>query len=160
MNDEMRELKKKYKAMVQMPEKTPDELESYLNHIAKVRRIDKATLDAGSQGICCAAYVHSLILEGRSANELEWAAYELENNRENEKYYNDMLTELPGETIIVVFEKKTGWITSNCQLLLLELLVERGVSKFDYDHETSNLNCYLTYLDGYFRRCRNKCETI
>lgn len=151
----MRELKKKYKAIVKTPEKTPDELESYLKHIAKVRRIDKETLDASSQGICCTTYVNSLILEGCSTNDLEWAAYELENNRENEKYYNDILMELPGETIIVVFEKKTGWITSNCQLLLLELFVERGVSKFDYDNETGNFNCYLIYMDGYLRRCMN-----
>lgn len=51
--------------------------------------------------------------------------------------------------IFVIFEKLTGYITSNCNQLLLFLIIKRGIEKYDYDNNTPVMIHYLMLLNEF-----------
>ena len=51
-------------------------------------------------------------------------------------------------------KKKTGYYTSNSQLLFLEMELKHGVSVTDYVNESNWLFNYLEHYDGYLHQKR------
>lgn len=99
--------------------------------------------------------VHGILNQKNlTANELNFIVYKvLKNNRSNSYYQSHVriVDHCEDATIYVVFEKRTGSIYSNNNKLFLELSIERGVSQYDFDNDTSLLKGYLFYVDSYFK---------
>ena len=156
MNNSMNDLKNTYRTMIK-PRKTLDEIVNYLQSNVDIKPMELQSLYASPLGVCCTAYEHNLQMQGYPTENLKWVAYEVLNTKNNKDYYKSSNF----ESLYVVFEKTTGWIYSNSQLLFLELTVERGISQYDYEHETNDLKCLFMYIEGYLRNCefvgRNIC---
>lgn len=85
---------------------------------------------------------------------MQFVAYRLEHEEQNKLYLFDYFESMLEGFPVVVFEKTTGWLDSDCGLLKLELFVQRGISKCDYDNETSAFYLYLMHYDGYINACK------
>lgn len=81
--------------------------------------------------------------------EFEFVFLEIGQTPASERYDAPKESRRIGEPIVVLFEKKTGCMDSNSQLLLLELFVVRGISEEDYINETGDFGGYMMYLDTY-----------
>ena len=93
-----------------------------------------------------------LNMEGLTENELEFEYYLVEHNEETEHYYEEIISrQVPVfyEPIYVLFEKKTGYITSNSQMLLLELFIEQGIDEEDLKSDSIHAKSYLSRIDRY-----------
>ena len=93
-----------------------------------------------------------LNVEELTEDELEFVYYLVEHNEETEHYYEEIISrQIPVfyEPIYVLFEKKTGYITSNAQMLLLELFIEQGIDEKDLESESIHAISYLSFIDRY-----------
>ena len=82
--------------------------------------------------------------------------YLVEHNEETEHYYEEMFSRVvPAiyEPIYVLFEKKTGYITSNSQMLLLELFIEQGIDEEDLKSDSIHARSYLSRIERYKEDC-------
>ena len=61
--------------------------------------------------------------------------------------YNAILRQTGEKYIYVIFERNTGYISTNNAQLHLELSVEQGVRQYDYDNDTDMLLYYITCVD-------------
>ena len=66
---------------------------------------------------------------------------------EKNRAYNAALKSTGEKYIYVIFERNTGYISTNSAQLQLELSVEQGVSQYDYDNDTDMFLYYITCLD-------------
>ena len=97
-----------------------------------------------------------LNVEGLTEEDLEFEYYLVEHNEDTEHYYEEMLSRVvPAiyKPIYVLFEKKTGYITSNSQMLLLELFIEQGIDEEDLKSDSILARSYLSYIDRYKEDC-------
>lgn len=78
--------------------------------------------------------------------DLEIQILTIKENKKSKEYYLKMDD---NEQIYVIFEKNTGYIESNCNLLFLELYIERGINVDDYNSENDFCKAYLSYLECY-----------
>ena len=93
-----------------------------------------------------------LNVEELTEDELEFVRYLVEHNEDTEHYYEEMLSRVvPAiyKPIYVLFEKKTGYITSNSQMLLLELFIEQGIDEEDLESESIHAISYLSRIERY-----------
>ncbi len=83
-----------------------------------------------------------------TTDDLNFIAYKILRNSKSNSYYQ--YDSFQGDRFIfVVFETRTGVIHCNSSKLMLELLIEQGVSQHDYDNETILFIDYLSSLDQY-----------
>lgn len=83
-----------------------------------------------------------------TADKLKFVVYKLVRNDKSILYYQNDYVHVGGREDDF-FETKTGSVYSNSNKLQLELFIKQGISKYDYDNETSMLIFYLSYLDQY-----------
>lgn len=69
----------------------------------------------------------------------------IQKNERSKQYYDLMQNEL--ERIIIVIEPKSNLIASNCDILSLDLQIERGIDEKYVELETSELIAYLSYFE-------------
>lgn len=81
-----------------------------------------------------------------TAEQLQFVSYRLLPSERNSTY-NEVLCESNAKFTYVIFEKNTGYISTNNSQLLLELSVEQGISQYDYDNTTSRFLYYITCVD-------------
>lgn len=160
MDEEMQLLKEKYKPVLKIGVKSIEELEGYLQTVATITPMDENALYKSTLGPCCTAYVDNLRIQGKPVDDLQFVAYRLEHEEQNKLYLFDYFESMLEGFPVVVFEKTTGWLDSDCGLLKLELFVQRGISKCDYDNETSAFYLYLMYYDGYINACKRNGRKI
>ena len=89
---------------------------------------------------------------GHTEADLEFEYYLVEHNADTDHYYQEMLSrQTPAfyQPIYVLFETKTGWMTSNSQVLLLELLIEQGINTEDLESNTIFAQDYLSRIERY-----------
>lgn len=89
--------------------------------------------------------------------EYNFSMYKILNCSENKMFYNKYTVPDGEKFIYVVFEHKTGSIYSNCSILSMELTVEKGVSKQDYDNNTNKFIKYIGAVDNLKREERDEC---
>ena len=86
-----------------------------------------------------------------SEEDFDFIAYRLcpvESNAE----YAKALKATHEKYIYVVFETKTDFILSNSSKLFLELMIQCGVSQYDYDNNTLRLLEYVSCLNRYEKK--------
>lgn len=78
--------------------------------------------------------------------DFSFKCFTVTKNEKSRIYYADME---PKETIYVIFEEKTGYIESNCNILFLELFIEKGIDDMDLSSENDYCKSYFSYLERY-----------
>ena len=81
-----------------------------------------------------------------TAEQFQFVSYRLLPTEKN-RAYNAALKSTGEKYIYVIFERNTGYISTNSAQLQLELSVEQGVSQYDYDNDTDMFLYYITCLD-------------
>ena len=144
----LQELKEKYGDLVKHPEKKTEDVINYL--ISKVDFIPQKNDFMGNifqkiliKNITSCILNKTLKLE---ENDLDIQIVTIIENKKSKEYYLKMDDK---EQIYVIFEKNTGYIESNCNLLFLELSIERGIQVDDYNSENDFCKAYLSYLECY-----------
>lgn len=137
-----------YKPQIKPKQKSISELYAWLNNHLD---IDEFPLTEFSN-----SFVKQLKLSAAKAitnaelnlavEQLQFVAYRLLLSEKNSAY-NEVLCESKAKFIYVIFEKRTGYISTNNSQLLLELSVEQGISQYDYDNTTSRFLYYITCVD-------------
>ena len=92
---------------------------------------------------CC---LNQLSVFERSA--FSFKCFTVIKNEKSRIYYADMETD---ETIYVIFEEKTGYMESNCNILFLELFIEKGIDDVDLSSENDYCKSYFSYLEQYMQ---------
>ena len=72
-------------------------------------------------------------------------------NKQSELYYRESRVQNEG-FVWFICEEKTGYFTSNSQLLFLEMELKQGLSREDYENETMDFFNYLERYDAYLRQ--------
>lgn len=151
----MNNLRKKYKHKITPGEKSIEELIEYLKHKTDIVEIATTVLPASYLHHMIYNVLHCLRNEelNISADELNFVIYKIIRNHKSNSYYQydyaHLLDFQEDDFIFVVFETRTGVIHCNSGKLMIELIIEQGVSQYDYDNETRLFNVYLAYLDQY-----------
>lgn len=85
--------------------------------------------------------------------DLEFLAFRIVRDHKSRDYYYQHDREYTGywtTEIYVLIERQSGYIYSNCNKLLLELLIAKGIDKADILEKNNKLDAYLSYLHLYF----------
>jgi len=85
--------------------------------------------------------------EGKTESDFRFRQFLIESTKRNALYYEDM--EQEWETIYVIVEMETGYLFSNCQRLIQELLIEQGIDPEDLEAGNIFCKCYLSYIKHY-----------
>ena len=78
-------------------------------------------------------------------SKLNFEFFVLKKNAKSKYYYNLMQNEK--ERIIIVIELKANFIASNCNELLIDLQIERGIDKKHIELETLEFIEYLSLFE-------------
>ncbi len=142
--------------------KTVDELSEFLeNKLSAVpiafSEFNQTTRKVMMMSIECKIKDEKLNLD---LNDLEFLPYIIPKNGCGANYYNYPYTnaELRDKDMIyVILEKHINYyMHCNSPKLFLDLAIERGVSQYDYDNNTSKLILYLMNMDSLKKRIYEK----
>ncbi|MDR3586982.1 MAG: hypothetical protein P4L59_16970 [Desulfosporosinus sp.] len=146
----------KYKHKIVPGEKSTEELINFLKDKVDVVEIDTTEFSRFFMERHIINIVHCVRNQELklTANDLNIIAFNIIKDNRSNSYYQcrpvqRIANKHKNDMIYVVFEKRTGYIHSNSNKLLLELFIERGISQYDYDNDTNLLHSYLFYLDSY-----------
>ena len=79
---------------------------------------------------------------------LNFVSYEVVRNEKSDHYYNLMREIISNdERIIVIIESHLNEITSNCQELKVDMIIERGIDTSHVNQETPEFFAYLMLFD-------------
>ncbi|WP_284139632.1 MULTISPECIES: hypothetical protein [unclassified Virgibacillus] len=80
---------------------------------------------------------------------LNFISYEVVRNEKSEHYYNHMGITSNNERILVIIESQLDAITSNCEELKVDMIIERGIETSHVNQETPELFAYLMLFDSH-----------
>ena len=80
--------------------------------------------------------------------DFSFKCFTVTKNEKSRIYYADMELQ---DTIYVIFEEKTCYIESNCNMLFLELFIEKGIDDIDLSSENNYCKSYFSYLERYIQ---------
>lgn len=145
--------KKQYIPQIISPKKSSEEFLTHLQNKVKCTQSDVPDRNSFFMKAMTFNVLNCILnVEGLTEDELEFVYYLVEHNEETEHYYEEIISrQIPVfyEPIYVLFEKKTGYITSNAQMLLLELFIEQGIDEKDLESESIHAISYLSFIDRY-----------
>lgn len=142
------DLIEKYKPYIITPHKNSIELLDYLKNKVDCTEIDLFAEDVFLKKLMVESATYSILnTEGKTESDFQFKHFFVEPSQRNEPYYQEMNREL--ETVYVIIEMQTGYVFSNCQKLLLELLVEQGIDVEDLEAGNTLCKCYLHYIQSY-----------
>ena len=149
--------KKQYIPQIISPRKTSEGFLEHLKNKIKCTQSDVPDRNSFFMKAMTFNVINCILdVEGLTEDELEFVYYLVEHNEDTEHYYEEMLSRVvPAiyKPIYVLFEKQTGYITSNSQMLLLELFIEQGIDEEDLKSDSIHARSYLSYIDRYKEDC-------
>lgn len=80
---------------------------------------------------------------------LNFISYEVVRNEKSDHYYNHMGITSDNERILVIIESQLNAITSNCEELKVDMIIERGIDTPHVNQETSEFFAYLMLFDSH-----------
>lgn len=146
-------LRQNYKHKFQPIEKTVEEIIEELSEKIDLIEVDIA-LEASHFVYASMANFENSIRNsemGLRKNEFDLVVYEITQNNKSKNYYYEVVNCFR-DKIIVIIEKRTQSISSNCEKLNLELLIEQGIDRKHFDNDTPELFAYLMLLDTYAKQ--------
>ena len=145
----------KYKSRVKnFKVNSPDTLATVLEGWLPVKKIDFICLGKSLRESIIYSVIHSRVFLNSSIakEDLEFLTYKVYNEEQSKHYYDILFNPITfddgSEGIYVAFEKHINYISSNSSKLLLELMIERGISKEYYDNNTLELIDYLSRIQA------------
>ncbi|MEC2158865.1 hypothetical protein [Virgibacillus halodenitrificans] len=81
-------------------------------------------------------------------NNLNFISYEVVRNEKSDHYYNHMGITSDNERILVIAESQLNAITSNCEELKVDMIIERGIDIFHVNQEIPDFFAYLMLFDS------------
>ena len=149
--------KKQYIPQIISPRKSSEEFLMHLNNKIKCTPSDVPDRNSFFMKAMTFNVLNCILnVEGLTEDELQFEYYLVEHNEETEHYYEEMLSgqvPIKYEPIYVLFEKKKGYITSNSQMLLLELFIEQGIDEEELKSNSILAKSYLSRIDRYKEDC-------
>lgn len=143
-------LKEKHKDKLYANKRSPSEVINYINSKFNLIKIKQ---DSGKyQQQVELTKINCLNAEA-SRDEIKYEnmnifTYEIINDRLSSIYYQRYnRNNLPILPILVMIEENTGYLYSNCNELLVHLILYQGISQEDIDNNTGNLSLYLRLID-------------
>ena len=93
--------------------------------------------------------VHCILNTEKYTKEKDFSfrQFKIEYSRDTALYYESLNPSF--QTVYVIYEMKTGYLTSNSQRLLLELFIEQGIDSEDIATDSILYQSYLTYIERY-----------
>ncbi|OGO78907.1 MAG: hypothetical protein A2Y23_00165 [Clostridiales bacterium GWB2_37_7] len=81
---------------------------------------------------------------------LNFVSYAIVRNEKSDHYYNAMKKIISDdERILIIIESQLNEITSNCEELKVDMLIERGINASHITQETPEFFAYLMLFDTY-----------
>lgn len=80
---------------------------------------------------------------------LNFISYEVVRNEKSDHYYNHMRISSGNQRILVIIEPQLNAITSNCQELKVDLIIECGIDTSHVNQETPEFFAYLMLFDSH-----------
>lgn len=150
MNKEIVTLKEKYKDKLHPNKKNYNEFLQLLHKNFNLKLIDQEN----------STYFNKIELTKRSCmyssynngkfkyEDLNIQAYEIIKDELSYKYYEKYdANNLSLPPIYIMIETNTGFLDSNYNELLMQLILYRGISKIDIENNTDDLQVYLLIID-------------
>jgi hypothetical protein len=92
-------------------------------------------------------YVHPLN-NNPIKNNLNFVSYAIVRNEKSHHYYNAMKKIISDDPrILIIIESQLNQITSNCEELKVDMLIERGINASHITQETPEFFAYLMLFD-------------
>lgn len=140
---------KKYKEKVIPKEKNVQDMINFLSHRFDVKQV--------SLQILSPTYLYYIKKNAQQCSqekgkkleieELDFIAYEVIENDKSEEYYKEVDPVTDDSSVIILIEKNTKYSQVNNRRLQTEILIEWGISQFDYDNNTEEFASYLSRLE-------------
>lgn len=90
-------------------------------------------------------YVHKNDPITSNLDNLNFISYEVVRNEKSDHYYNHM----GNERILVIIESQLNEITSNCEELKVDMIIERGIDTSHVNQDTPEFFTYLMLFDSH-----------
>lgn len=96
-------------------------------------------------------YIYEHIKKPITSNfdNLNFISYEVVRNEKSDHYYNHMGISSGNERILVIIEPQLNEITSNCEELKVDMLIERGIDTSHVNQDTPEFFVYLMLFDSH-----------
>ena len=155
--DNITKLINKYKPLVQPGnKKTIPELCDFLERNMSAIKINFNLINKLTRKIMLKSINYYIKVNNQCLplSKLQFIAYKIPRNGAGALYYNYSYIPIiveghDNDSIYVVFEKHLeDYIYCNCNKLFLDLTITRGISVYDYDHNTSRLIEYLSRIEA------------
>lgn len=97
-------------------------------------------------------YIYEHIKKPITSNfdNLNFISYEVVRNEKSDHYYNHMWISSGNERILVIIEPQLNEITSNCEELKVDMLIERGIDTSHVNQDTPEFFVYLMLFDSHY----------
>lgn len=146
-------LLKVIKPQISVGEKDADEMIRWLKQRFDIRFLSEN--DAGAfilrmnkKDALAIAKDRKRLGESDDESALEFHIVEIERNEKSEMYYRERGDDFfPTTKIVVYLERKTGFLSvDTSSRLFAELIIEKGITQYDFDQNTPQLMQYLSCL--------------
>ncbi|WP_188456752.1 hypothetical protein [Virgibacillus oceani] len=94
-------------------------------------------------------YVHIKNSITSNLGNLNFISYEVVRNEKSDHYYNHMRISSGNERILVIIEPQLNEITSNCEELKVDMIIERGIDTSHVNQDTDEFFAYLMLFDSH-----------
>lgn len=139
-----KKLIKKYKAIIKPGYKTQDEILKLLKNKFDLVEITVNDI-SDSFWECC------VISNFNNVSDLHFSIYKVLYNDRSKKIYKntpELCCNELDEFIFLVFEQSSEYFISNSNVLTSMMILERGISEYDYINNTPSFVFYLKMLDN------------
>ena len=119
------------------------------DYFSKVLYVEAVPLEQIPERFLAYNFENAYVNQNKIAlNEGIWRAYRVLKDEKSELYYREYRVQHEGVAWFIC-EEKTGYFTSNSQLLFLEMNLKHGLSIEDYENENGWFFSYLEDCDAY-----------
>ena len=122
------------------------------DYFSKVLYVEAVPLEQIPERFLAYNFENAYVNQNKIAlNEGIWRVYRVLKDEKSELYYREYRVQHEGFAWFIC-EEKTGYFTSNSQLLFLEMELKQGLSREDYENETMDFFYYLERYDAYLQQ--------
>lgn len=135
-----------FKSRIPIGLKSSAELIEYLKQKAEIKEILPSDLPGKIMQTAVDNASHCILNENLQlkADDMSFLVFQVIQGKNSSPYYSDISQD--EDFIYVIFERSTGYITSNSNQLFLELELARGVTQHEYDTEGSQFRSLISHL--------------
>lgn len=137
---------KMFKSSIPIGPKSVAELVSILQSELNIEKIELCTTNSQIMRNATFNATHCVLNSKLKipSEKMEFLTYKVNRDEKSEIYYQNVSD--PNEFIYIIFEKLTGYLTSNSNLLFRKMELARGVSQEEFDMEGPQFQSLISRL--------------